>query len=43
MRQPTPHPALQQWEALVGEWDMWARGDEAGPVRSEIAWLEGGA
>jgi hypothetical protein len=22
---------------------MWARGDEAGPVRSEIAWLEGGA
>lgn len=41
MRQPTPHPALQQWNVLVGEWDMWARGDEAGPVRSEIAWLEG--
>lgn len=43
MRQPTQHPALQQWDVLVGEWDMWARGDEAGPVRSEIAWLEGGA
>ncbi|MDT0344484.1 hypothetical protein [Streptomyces litchfieldiae] len=43
MRQPTPHSALRQLDVLVGEWDMWAAGHSAGPVRTEFAWLEGGA
>ncbi|MFD3483198.1 MULTISPECIES: hypothetical protein [unclassified Streptomyces] len=43
MRHPTPHPALSRLDALVGEWDMWAAGHRAGPVRTEFAWLEGGA
>ncbi|MGP4088094.1 hypothetical protein [Streptomyces sp. KR55] len=41
MRQPTPHSALRQLDVLVGEWDMWV-GHDGGPVRTEIAWLEGG-
>lgn len=43
MRQPSPHPALWQLDAFVGEWDMWAAGRSVGPVRTEFAWLEGGA
>ncbi|ARF53111.1 hypothetical protein [Streptomyces gilvosporeus] len=43
MREPTPHSALRQLDALVGEWDMWALGRDVGPVRVEFAWLEGGA
>ncbi|GAB2853023.1 hypothetical protein GCM10027074_19930 [Streptomyces deserti] len=43
MRQPTFHPALRQLDVLVGAWDMWAAGHRAGPVRTEIAWLEAGA
>lgn len=43
MRQPTPHSALSRLDALVGEWDMWAAGHRAGPVRTEFAPLEGGA
>ncbi|WP_381790947.1 hypothetical protein [Streptomyces niveus] len=43
MRRPTPHPALRRLDGLVGEWDMWAAGHRAGPVRTEFAWLEGGA
>lgn len=43
MRQPTPHSALRQLDVLIGEWDMWAAGHSAGPVRTEFAWLEGGA
>ena len=42
MRQPTPHSALRRLDVLVGEWDMWAMGGEAGPVRTEFAWQEGG-
>lgn len=43
MRQPTPHSALRRLDVLVGEWDMWALGGEAGPVRTSFAWQEGGA
>lgn len=43
MRHPTPHTALRRLDALVGEWDMWAAGHQAGPVRTEFVWLEGGA
>ncbi|MFJ8537740.1 hypothetical protein [Streptomyces sp. NPDC093591] len=43
MRQPTPHPALRQLDVFVGEWDMWAAGRSVGPVRTEFAWLAGGA
>lgn len=43
MRRPTPHTALSRLDALVGEWDMWAADLQAGPVRTEFAWLEGGA
>ncbi|MBT2405189.1 MULTISPECIES: hypothetical protein [unclassified Streptomyces] len=43
MRPPTPHSALRQLDVLVGEWDMWAAGHTAGPVRTEFAWTEGGA
>lgn len=43
MRDLTPHTALSRLNPLVGEWDMWAAGHEAGPVRTEFAWLEGGA
>lgn len=42
MRQPTAHPDLAKLDVLVGEWDMWAAGRTAGPVRSVFAWLEGG-
>ena len=43
MNQPTPHSALHRLQVLVGEWDMWALGHRAGPVRAEMSWLEGGA
>ncbi|MFF2850999.1 hypothetical protein ACFVT5_32385 [Streptomyces sp. NPDC058001] len=43
MRQPTPHTAWRQWDMFVGEWDMWARGESVGPVRTEFSWLAGGA
>ncbi|SDO19039.1 hypothetical protein SAMN04487981_10917 [Streptomyces sp. cf386] len=43
MRRPTPHTALRQLEAFVGAWDMWAAGRTVGPIRTEFAWLEGGA
>ncbi|MEU9750646.1 MULTISPECIES: hypothetical protein [Streptomyces] len=43
MRRPTPHSALSRLDVLVGEWDMWAAGHRAGPVRTEFTWLEGGA
>lgn len=42
MRHPTPHTALRRLDGLVGEWDMWAAGHQAGPVRAEFVWLEGG-
>ncbi|MGW0928936.1 hypothetical protein [Streptomyces sp. NPDC002644] len=43
MHDPVPHPALRRLEPLVGIWEMYARGEDVGPVRTEIAWLEGGA
>ncbi|MFF4754383.1 hypothetical protein ACWD5R_24440 [Streptomyces sp. NPDC002514] len=43
MRPPTPHEALRRLDVLVGTWDMWAADRRAGPVRTEFAWLEGGA
>jgi hypothetical protein len=43
LRNPVPHRALRRLEALVGEWDMWARGGQAGPVRGRFGWAEGGA
>ncbi|MGF0171850.1 hypothetical protein ACQF36_15520 [Streptomyces sp. Marseille-Q5077] len=43
MRQPSPHPALRQLDAFVGEWELWALGRSVGPFRTEFAWLEGGA
>ncbi|WP_051866153.1 hypothetical protein [Streptomyces griseus] len=42
MRQPEPHSAMRRLDVLVGEWDMWAVGRSVGPVRTEVAWLEGG-
>ncbi|WP_151774074.1 hypothetical protein [Streptomyces abyssomicinicus] len=43
MRDPVPHPALRRLDPLAGVWDMYARGTQVGPVRTEFAWLEGGA
>ena len=43
MREPVPHAALRQLEVLVGDWDMWALGRRAGPVRGSFTWAEGGA
>ncbi|MCL8013408.1 hypothetical protein [Streptomyces sp. AS02] len=43
MRQPTPHPAMRQLEVFVGEWDLWAADRTVGPIRTDFAWLEGGA
>ncbi|MEU9579370.1 hypothetical protein [Streptomyces chilikensis] len=43
MRDPVPHPALRRLDPLTGVWDMFARGTDVGPVRTEFAWREGGA
>lgn len=43
MRHPTPHPAVRQLDVFVGEWDMWAADRTVGPIRTEFAWLQGGA
>ena len=43
MRQPTPHTALRLLDVFVGTWELWAAGHDVGPVRTEFAWLEGGA
>src|SRR6185437_590859 len=45
MPRPTPHPALERLNVLVGEWMLQASvgGQRVSRARSGFEWLEGGA